>query len=69
MYYCVKAVEKDKSEENCQVNRQSMFLEKPMNVFDVSFELLHTGVACLTGESLAVCMCLYLCHWPVSQQI
>lgn len=36
-------------EENCKINRQSLFLEKPLNVFDLNFELLHSNVVYLPG--------------------
>ena len=36
-------------EENCRISRQSLFLEKPLNVFDLNFELLHSTVVCLPG--------------------
>ena len=32
-----------------KVNRQSLFMEKPLSAFDVNFELLHSGVASLPG--------------------
>ncbi|XP_048577215.1 puratrophin-1-like isoform X3 [Nematostella vectensis] len=50
-YKQYRAIEKDDSlEANCRVSRQSLFLEKPLNIFDINFELLHTGVASLTGS-------------------
>ena len=36
-------------EENCKISRQSLFLEKPLNVFDLNFELLHSKVVYLPG--------------------
>jgi len=33
-------------------------MEKPMNAFDVNFELLHSGVASLPGESAILMLLL-----------
>lgn len=46
----LKAIDEDGLEKSCKVSRQSLFMEKPMNAFDVNFELLHSGVASLPGN-------------------
>ncbi|KAJ7381520.1 Pleckstrin y domain containing, G (with RhoGef domain) member [Desmophyllum pertusum] len=45
----LKDIDEDSLEKSCRVSRQSLFMEKPMNAFDVNFELLHSGVASLPG--------------------
>ena len=43
-------IEEESLEKNVmKVNRQSLFMEKPLSAFDVNFELLHSGVASLPG--------------------
>lgn len=46
----LKAFDEASLEKSCRVSRQSLFMEKPMNAFDVNFELLHSGVASLPGN-------------------
>ena len=51
-YFQYTAIEKDNLEKTFKVSRQSLFMEKPLNAFDVNFELLHSGVASLPGKSI-----------------
>lgn len=45
-----KAIEAGSLKTSVEVNRQSLFIEKPLNAFDVNFELFHSGVASLPGN-------------------
>lgn len=46
----LKVIENDNLRKSLEVHRQSVFIEKPLNAFDVNFELLHSGVASLPGN-------------------
>jgi hypothetical protein len=52
-FYQTAIEEEDNLENTCRVSRQSLFLDKPLNIFEISFELLHTGVACLPGKTMS----------------
>ena len=49
-YFQCVAIEAGSLKTNVEVNRQSLFIEKPLNAFDVNFELFHSGVASLPGR-------------------
>lgn len=49
-YFQCVAIEDDSLKTSLEVNRQSLFIEKPLNALDVNFELLHSGVASLPGR-------------------
>lgn len=49
-YFQFAAIEDGGLKTSVEVSRQSLFIEKPLNAFDVNFELFHSGVASLPGR-------------------